>query len=73
MPYDVPLILSLVIFFFAILGLLSSIMEKESPLRHLISLVVAIGLFYYAWQVADGDLHMNSVPDAFLRIVTKFS
>lgn len=73
MPYDVPLILSLVIFFFAILGLLSAVMEKESPVRHLLSLVFAIGLFYYAWHVAGGDLQMNSVSDAFLRIVNKFS
>ncbi len=72
MPYDVPLILSLVVFFFSILGFLSSLMEKESPNRHILSFVVAVGLLGYAWYVANGELGMDSVPDAFLRIVSKF-
>lgn len=73
MPYDVPLILSLVVFFFSILGFLSSIMEKETLSRHVISFVIAMGLLGYAWYVSDGGLGVNSVPDAFLRIVSKFS
>lgn len=73
MPYDVPLILSLVVLFFSILGFLSSIMEKESPIRHMISFAVALGLFGYAWYVSNGELGMDAIPDAFLRIVAKFS
>ena len=73
MPYDVPLILSLVVFFFSIFGFMSAIMEKEPPVRHAITLGVACALFAYAWYVSHGELGMNSVPDAFLRIVAKFS
>ena len=73
MPYDVPLILSLVLFFFAVLGFLSAIMEKVSPARHIFTFVLAAGLFGYAWYVSEGQLGMDSVPNAFLRIVAKFS
>lgn len=73
MPYDVPLILSLVIFFFSILGFLSSVMEKESPARHIVTFFAGAGLLGYAWYVSNGQLGLNSIPDAFLRIVTKFS
>lgn len=72
MPYDVPLILSMVVFFFSILGFLSSLMEREPLIRHIMSFVIALGLLGYAWYVSDGELAMNSVPDAFLRIVSKF-
>ena len=73
MPYDVPLILALVLLFFAIFGFMSSLMEKESVLRHVVTFAAAVVLLGYAWYVSDGGLDMNSVPDAFLRIVTKFS
>lgn len=73
MPYDVPLILSLVLFFFAILGFLSSFMEKESVARHVLTFAAAVGLLGYAWYASNGQLGMNSIPDAFLRIVSKFS
>lgn len=71
MSYDVPLILALVLFFFAIFGFMSSLMEKESVLRHVLIMLLAVGVFGYAWYVSDDGLSMNSVPDAFLRIVTK--
>lgn len=48
-------------------------MEKESPIRHMISFAVALGLFGYAWYVSNGELGMDAIPDAFLRIVAKFS
>ena len=73
MPYDVPLILSLVVFFFSIFGFMSAIMEKEPPVRHVISFGVACALFAYALYVSNWQLSVNSVPDAFLRIMAKFS
>lgn len=73
MAYDVPLILALVLFFFAIFGFLSSLMEKDSLRRHVITFALAVGLLGYAWYISDGGLDVNSVPDAFLRIVAKFS
>jgi len=73
MPYDVPLILALVLLFFAIFGFLSSLMEKESVIRHVATFAAAVGLLGYAWYVSDGGLDMHSVPNAFIRIVSKFS
>jgi ABC-type multidrug transport system permease subunit len=73
MPYDVPLILSLVMLFFAVLGTMSSLMEKQSPIRHVFTFAAAAGLFGYAWYVSNGEMGLYSVPGAFLRIVSKFS
>jgi hypothetical protein len=73
MPYDVPLILSLVIFFFAVLGFISAMLERHSLIRHALVMVVAVGMFYYAWSVSDGQLEVQSVPDAFMRIISKIS
>ena len=73
MPYDVPLILALVLLFFAIFGFLSSLMEKESVFRHVLTFACGIGLLGWAWYISDGGLDMGSIPNAFLRIITKYS
>ena len=73
MPYDVPLILALVLFFFAIFGFLSSLIEKESVLRHVLTFVCAVGFLGYAWYISEGGLDISSVPNAFYRIIAKFS
>lgn len=73
MPYDVPLILSLVFFFFSVLGLMSAMMERHSPLVHALTMIVAGGMFYYAWQLSDGQIGIQTVPEAFMRIISKIS
>ncbi len=73
MPYDVPLVLSFVAFFFSVLGIMSALMEKHSPIRHALTMLVAGGLFYYAWSLSEGQIDMQAVSEAFMRIISKIS
>ncbi len=48
-------------------------MEKHSPIRHALTMLVAGGLFYYAWSLSEGQIDMQAVPEAFMRIISKIS
>ena len=72
MIYDVPLVLAVVLFFFALIGFVSSLLEKKSPLPNVLTFAAGAVLFYYAWHVSDGSLGPGSVTDALVRVVSKF-
>ena len=42
-------------------------------LRHVLTFVCAVGLLGYAWYISEGGLDISSVPNAFYRIIAKFS
>ncbi|MBF9050931.1 hypothetical protein GTA62_10145 [Roseobacter sp. HKCCD9010] len=70
-PHDILLVIATLVTGLALASIFSAWADKIWPVRSIISLVIALGLFAFVHlQTAEG-LTLVSVPDAFVSVAAR--
>lgn len=72
MPYDYQLIGGILLAIFGLVAVANAMVEKRSPLFGLIGMLAGLGLFAWAWILADGSLTAQDVPSAVYRLIASW-
>ncbi|MFS4582373.1 hypothetical protein [Phaeobacter sp. C3_T13_0] len=73
MDTDLALVLGLLLAFLAIPALLSATSDRRTPRVSAVLLVVACGLFLYAFTIKPGGYRIDDIPEAIFRVIGRFT
>ena len=71
MDADLALVLGLIVAAFSIPSILSAISDGRSPRASMVTILIAGALVLYAAGTKPGGYSIDTVPDAFFRVVAR--
>ncbi|GHA56313.1 hypothetical protein GCM10008927_22580 [Amylibacter ulvae] len=69
MQYDYQIVATIFFGVLGIIGALSAMVDRRSPLAGVTLMLVAAGFGYWAWVLSEGTLTMEEIPSALFRIM----
>lgn len=71
MDADLALVLGLVVAAFSIPSMLSAISDGRTPRASMVTILIAGALVLYAAATKPGGYTVDTIPDAFVRVVAR--
>lgn len=73
MAYDYQLVGGTILLLLGIVGLANALVERRSPLIGVVVLLAGVGFLGWAWVLSEGQLEVQSLPDAVFRLIAAWT